>query len=908
MSNEFDNFIKEIKALNKEVKNMEKAFSTMSKNASGAAKDFGGFGPMSSDSGNLLAQSFGLGINGISDPKKRSIRTAAFQAETEDERFFRAGNRSVRRAFSKNNMAEFRFSASDSDPLSESDIAFNKNLSNRQKDRNWNRSMGVYNPSLYGNESTTGFLNRVRNKMDEASTFGGAVAAKVMGAKGITRQEFAALPEGLQQSVSSVLPNANQILGLMSGVQNGVAGFLPDVGKSISRSTSYYNAVRAGGSQMSRNQGISNTFDTMNRIGGISSVGSDANVAEYLAQRGMTSANGENSTYQQTIRATANAAKYLNISNESAVASIEGMTSGVGSANMLKNFGIYTSDLKSGKEKTQGQIFEELAQRLTAGRRGASVEQTQASIRRGALGATINSFFQGDEAGAQMFKQYMVDRARPGGGVSMDLSNEGAMQSIYAGQADNNRNPLNAQMTLNANETESLGMAQDEYIKGMELATVAIGTLQKAAGAAANVMMGFPNALLQTLMGNKQVQGLVSGGKAIATYASQAQAGITEVALAAATSPFPAVAGALISGVTAAYAAGAMPTVMSLGGQMMVNLGSKGWSSGAGENAKRPGGNGDSSGAPSNPLAGVNVSGNVADTSGMATDGLTKSPNNYGFNDYSKESGKKHEAIDYAMSEGTAVRAVADGVVQKVDRKTTTNTRGKGGRKTTFSNSLGMYVRIYHAGGYVSVYGHLSAINVEEDQPVKKGDIIGLSGNTGNSTGPHLHLKIVKATGPKDYSEASPVDPNSVSVRQLVGNVVAAPAPSTESAYSTLLSDVKPSAGSFDASGVINSLMGLSSGDPKAILSAINSLGAGMGVKLNPNATYANTYGISGLSASTGASTAAAAVGKASSGTAPNVTINLSIPNTSPTEAEKFARLVKQLLEDNTLRTNTAQR
>ena len=878
---ELDSFLKDISKLEKAIGKMDKGIATLAKSMTKTSSSFNA-SSMGSSAGNLLANSFGLSAPAKpNDPNRRSARTAAYFGKDEDTDYYSSRNSGMGRAFKKRGMAEATFSTSDGSPLTGRDMAYNQLIADKERDRVWNKQMGV-------------------------SGMGGRVA-RTLGYQGITRQEFSQLPISAQNNIASAMPTPQDSLNLMSGIQNAMSTFLPDVGKAMTRATGYYNATRAGGNQINRSSMIRNTFDRMNEIGGISSVGSDANVAEYLAQRGMTQSGDTNSTYQQTIRAVSQASKYMNISNEQAAQSIEGLTSGQGSGNMLRQLGIYTADLKTGKEKTQGQIFEEVAQRLTAGRRGASVEQTQASIRRGTLGSTISGLFQ-DETTQQMFKQYMIDRA---GGKSMDLSYTGAMNKIYEGQAGSNRNPLNAQMTLNANETEALGMAQDEYIKGMEAATVVIGGLQKAAGAAAATMMGFPNALLQTLMGNSQVKGIVSGAQSVASYASKGIAGIQEAIIGGEyDTPQGAIAaGVQVAAIGAASAAGAVPAMTSVAGQMLLGMGSKVTSSGS---TGTPGGGGDATGAPSvtsNMFSGLAAGSTITDTSGMAEDGLPPQASyNYTFNSYSKESGKKHNADDFAMDIGTPVRAVADGIVQKVDRTVTYNTRNKSGNRGTMSatqkNSLGMFVRIYHPGGYVSVYGHLSQINVEENQPVKKGDIIGLSGDTGNSTGPHLHLKITKSTGLNNYNDNAAVDPKTVSVAQLVGNGLSSTAAPTNSASNSMSSIMAAAqAPGSSAQNAISLLTKLSSGNASDIMSAVGSMANGLGFSLNPSATYANTYGIS-KNSSAGAATAIGAT-TSTSNTPNNVTINVQVPDTSPSEAQKFAMLVKQFLEDNTLQSNT---
>jgi hypothetical protein len=88
-----------------------------------------------------------------------------------------------------------------------------------------------------------------------------------------------------------------------------------------------------------------------------------------------------------------------------------------------------------------------------------------------------------------------------------------------------------------------------------------------------------------------------------------------------------------------------------------------------------------------------------------------------------------HSGTDWALETGTPILAAADGVV-----------RGR----AQLSTGYGWRLVLEHAGGYYTLYAHLSGFNVVLGQPVKAGDVIGWSGNTGNSTGPHLHFGVYR--------------------------------------------------------------------------------------------------------------------------------------------------------------------
>lgn len=91
-----------------------------------------------------------------------------------------------------------------------------------------------------------------------------------------------------------------------------------------------------------------------------------------------------------------------------------------------------------------------------------------------------------------------------------------------------------------------------------------------------------------------------------------------------------------------------------------------------------------------------------------------------------------HNGVDFGAPIGTPVKAMADGVVF-----------GSGNTdETCVGTSFGKWVFIKYNNGLASTYGHLSLIKTLEGQRVRKGDIVGYSGNTGHTTGPHLHVSI----------------------------------------------------------------------------------------------------------------------------------------------------------------------
>ncbi len=92
-----------------------------------------------------------------------------------------------------------------------------------------------------------------------------------------------------------------------------------------------------------------------------------------------------------------------------------------------------------------------------------------------------------------------------------------------------------------------------------------------------------------------------------------------------------------------------------------------------------------------------------------------------------------HEGMDFTAPTGTPIYATGNGTVIRADRK---------------ARGYGNHVRLDHGFGYMTLYAHMSEIAVKPGQDVLRGEIIGYVGNTGKSSGPHLHYEVHKNDRP----------------------------------------------------------------------------------------------------------------------------------------------------------------
>ena len=117
---------------------------------------------------------------------------------------------------------------------------------------------------------------------------------------------------------------------------------------------------------------------------------------------------------------------------------------------------------------------------------------------------------------------------------------------------------------------------------------------------------------------------------------------------------------------------------------------------------------------PAGPMSAPSAAGLIWPLDGLLTSG-------FGY-----RWGRMHEGIDIAVPEGTPIRAAKGGTVIMA----------------SYNGGYGNYTCIDHGGGLSTCYAHQSAFAASSGQSVDQGQIIGYSGNTGSSTGPHLHFEV----------------------------------------------------------------------------------------------------------------------------------------------------------------------
>ena len=803
-------------------------------------------------------------------------------------------------------------------------------------------------------EDALGLVARINRELDKATQkadtlvkalAGGSGAAGTAGGSGGSM-----MPGSLAAISTHAVSSARFAMGaaVVQGVGNVIgaaSNMLPDTGAVVSRAGGFYGANVRIGQGMSRGMLQNVTFNGLR--GGITSPGGDAMVAGYLGAAGMAASGANGSTFQQTIRATANAARYLNMDNLSAVRAIEGLTGGPGSGNLMNMYGIFTADPRTGNPYTQGQIFEQMASRMTAGQPKASESQTLESLRRGALGSNIrNSGLSADQQA--LFSQFMIERSR---GNYMDLSDQGAMDAMMQKvTAEGNSNPFAAAYRINAAQTGAMQSAETNYLKAITDATPAIELMNEAAGKMADSFLGYAKAYADTVMGDPATSGAVGAGGAILNTALgvaagavglKALGGVGKAMTGAAASAAPKLTGILAKGLKVGGPAALIGTLAGEGikavtGNEQGSMGNKlgntlsgagtgagigamigsvipgvGTAVGAGIGGVIGGGIGFFTGGEKNSVG----TGSTTDTAGGA--GFLRPVDSGNISAHYGQKGDVwssgyHKGTDYAVPTGTPVYAAASGTVSKAHH-------GGG------SHSFGLYVAIEHGNGYTTIYAHLSQVLVRPGETVSKGQLIAKSGESGHVTGPHLHFEVRKGgvavspgallTGGIAAGESSSSGSNE---GQGQGNSVA------NNAENNILDVVLGKGGggssvsaaiSFGTSGVKGNFQTTSqlvaqsmSGGMTGISSpVVNATGASLTVGSGADTTgvggegSAIGLGVTSRMASGGKRAGTTSPLGVSSSTGPVVNISVNIARASEAEAMRLVDIVKTQLENDAL-------
>ena len=128
---------------------------------------------------------------------------------------------------------------------------------------------------------------------------------------------------------------------------------------------------------------------------------------------------------------------------------------------------------------------------------------------------------------------------------------------------------------------------------------------------------------------------------------------------------------------------------------------------------------------------------------------LTRLASGFGMRIHPIYKGRRmHWGIDFSAPRGTPIYATGDGVITYA-------------KVSYLKTGYGNQVEIDHGYGYKTLYGHMVRVKARVGQRVKRGEVIGYVGNSGKSTGPHLHYEVHKSGIPIDpinffYNDLTP--------------------------------------------------------------------------------------------------------------------------------------------------------
>jgi murein DD-endopeptidase MepM/ murein hydrolase activator NlpD len=490
----------------------------------------------------------------------------------------------------------------------------------------------------------------------------------------------------LAQNAMGWLPGVTTGLNFLGAAANVQLAGMPGADAMAARQARFYGASFRTGNSMA---GVRNALGTFSSTGGMQYAGQDAVLAQQMAVYGINPAGRFG---QQALATAGNASALMNLNPEDVANSVLGMSSGAGSANMMRQLGIYTSDPSTGEQLSPQQIAEQLKSRLYTGRAPLTAEEVNNSFYRGNLGASLRGLGL-DETMQDMIRQSLIGDAN---GKPLDLSDTAGVRRIAGSMPDQNPNLVYNRMAtaesglMDASTeayTASLQEAAtmtEEYVKRMRWA------VENVPYADAPMRFGYRDAAL----------GMSAGGRG----AQAATQGVLD-------------AGSSILG-----AVGSVPLVgpllqAGLGTALTIGAGLVGM--GMGDDANRVGGGTRTASAAADGQSGwaMPTPGPVTSQFGPRIHPITGEHRN-------------HNGTDIGAPEGTPIQAIADGVVDTV--------------ADTGSSGYGKYVRIDHQNGYRSLYAHMSATSTTKGAKVKKGQVIGKVGSTGSSTAPHLHIEVTR--------------------------------------------------------------------------------------------------------------------------------------------------------------------
>jgi murein DD-endopeptidase MepM/ murein hydrolase activator NlpD len=434
-------------------------------------------------------------------------------------------------------------------------------------------------------------------------------------------------------------------------------------------------------------------FSNLAGTGGMTYRGQSEMMAQQLANYGVdpTSRFG-----QESVRFGGNASAYLGLDPMAAQQSALQLSSGAGSANLMRQLGIYTTNPETGEQLSTTQIIEQIKSRLYTGRGPLTVKGINDSFYMGWLGQSLNGLGL-DQNMQEMIKASFIADA---GGKPMDLTNTSSTQGL-AGQ-----NPdLNPSLALNRMATADAELLHANTTAYLE----SIGAAADATNAVAEAM----TFLLKVIPFADVPARLGYLGEAFAS-SNVGQSILKLVGMGGDGS-------SLSLGTRTAAAGGASVGAAALG---------------MGDNASR---NAEGTRTSAATSTSDSTGKSAASSWSMPTAGEISSP--YGMRLHKLTGTRRmHRGTDIAAPAGTPIVAIDSGVAVTVS--------------TNPNQSFGKHVRIDHQNGYRSLYAHMSQTLVAQGAKVKKGQLIGKVGTTGDSTGNHLHIEITK--------DGAHVDPMSV--------------------------------------------------------------------------------------------------------------------------------------------------